>query len=284
MEADITGSERLPTLFSQLPLHPADNLPSSKRGSLPCLQPHRLKGTEGDWTQVFQPDSPQEGCSHDLEPWSCLLSPVLLPHGCCHETLAGCLDLSCSFCKMGAWWVPSGVAMRVGADVLQGEGWEQGLAQGKSSRAVAVLIQDMREDFLLRQQGPGSSPHELHLLQIQREQWGLRGNRAAGLPSPEPAWVSWLPAPHSSLSGSWPMSPSTASSSRFLLTSQSHGAWRNLPFRRPLPACSSHPSSGQDMLSEPASHFLTNSAWMPPDTGDSSPLTEGAVHFSRSDA
>ena len=60
--------------------------------------------------------------------------------------------------------------MRVGADTLQGEGWEQGLAQGKSSRAVAVLIQDMREDFLLRQQGPGSSPNELHLLQTQREQ------------------------------------------------------------------------------------------------------------------
>ena len=58
----------------------------------------------------------------------------------------------------------------VGADVLQGEGWEQGLAQGKSSRAVAVLIQDLREDFLLRQQGPGSSPNELHLLQTQREQ------------------------------------------------------------------------------------------------------------------
>ena len=60
--------------------------------------------------------------------------------------------------------------MRVGADTLQGEGWEQGLAQGKSSRAVAVLIQDVREDFLLRQQGPGSSPNELHLLQTQREQ------------------------------------------------------------------------------------------------------------------
>ena len=60
--------------------------------------------------------------------------------------------------------------MRVGADALQGEGWEQGLAQGKSSRAVAVLIQDVREDFLLRQQGPGSSPHELQVLQIQRGQ------------------------------------------------------------------------------------------------------------------
>lgn len=65
---------------------------------------------------------------------------------------------------------PLGLAVRVGADVLQGEGWEQGLALGKSSQAVAVLIQVMRECFLLRHQGLGSSPHELHLLQTQREQ------------------------------------------------------------------------------------------------------------------
>ena len=65
---------------------------------------------------------------------------------------------------------PLGLAVRVGADVLQGEGWEQGLALGKSAQAVAVLIQVMRECFLLRHQGLGSSPHELHLLQTQREQ------------------------------------------------------------------------------------------------------------------
>ena len=74
--------------------------------------------------------------------------------------------------------------MRVGADLIQGEGWEQGLAQGKSSRAVAALIQDVREDFLLHHQGPGSSPHELHLLQIQREQ--SDGPGATGLPGSPP--------------------------------------------------------------------------------------------------
>lgn len=76
--------------------------------------------------------------------------------------------------------------MRVGADVLQGEGWEQGLAQGKSSRAVAFLIQEVREDFLLRQRDldPLSEHHLPCKPRGNSEGSGATG--LPGLPSPEP--------------------------------------------------------------------------------------------------
>lgn len=61
----------------------------------------------------------------------------------------------------------------------------QGLARGRCSRAVAELVQDMCEDFLLCRQGSGPSPHELQLLQTQRE--GSEGTGATRLPAPRQA-------------------------------------------------------------------------------------------------
>ena len=151
--------------------------------------------------------------------------------------------------------------MRVGAHLIQGEGWEQGLAQGKSSRAVANLIQDVHEDFLLRPQGPGSSPHELHLLQTQREQ--SDGPGATELPGSLLRPRLSLMAPCTPLLSQWFMvkSPSAAFSSRFLLTSQSH---RGLHV---------HPTPPQGRtLPGPASHTLSKSARIPP--------TWGAHHLS----
>ena len=52
-------------------------------------------------------------------------------------------------------------------------GWE--LDQGRCSRAVAKLVQDVCEDFLLHRQGSGPSPHELQLLQTRREQGEAQG-------------------------------------------------------------------------------------------------------------
>ena len=105
------GSEPLPTLYSQLPLHPSDNLPSSKRSSPPACSLTGSKGQKGT-----EPRSSNQTAHRRALPVSWILGATswaqcCCPHGCYRGTLGGCLDLSCSFCKMGARWVPSGVAV-----------------------------------------------------------------------------------------------------------------------------------------------------------------------------
>ena len=56
-------------------------------------------------------------------PWCCILSLVQLPHSCYHGALAGCPGLRCSFCKMGAQCVPSGLAMGGVAKLVEGGCW-----------------------------------------------------------------------------------------------------------------------------------------------------------------
>lgn len=51
------------------------------------------------------------------------------------------------------------------AEVVQGGCWDRDWPEPGAHGAVAELVQDMCEDFLLHRQGPGPSPHELQLLQ-----------------------------------------------------------------------------------------------------------------------
>lgn len=72
-----------------------------------------------------------------------------------------------------------------------GEYLEEGLARDEYSRAVAVLVHDVREDLLLRRQRWGPSPQELQSLRTQREQVKARAQRGCPGSTPlSPAWVS----------------------------------------------------------------------------------------------
>jgi len=146
-------------------------------------------------------------------------------------------------------------------------GW--GLARGRCSRAVAELVQDMCEDFLLCRQGSGPSPHELQLLQTQRE--GSEGTGATRLPAPQPTQAPpESPRRPRCSQGFRSRSPSAVPSSRFPLTSQSHRRRRNRPSRWCLSAPSSDPPQGRTLCQDlPARLSLTQLEW---------PQTQGAHH------
>ena len=88
--------------FLPAALHPADNLPSSNRGSPTACSLTGSKGQKGTESRSSNQTAHRRAVPMTWRSWSSFLSPVLLPHGCYHRTLAGYLDLSCSFCKMGA--------------------------------------------------------------------------------------------------------------------------------------------------------------------------------------
>ena len=85
-----------------------------------ALQAQRAEGTGGRAAHKTAHNK-----AEDMKALCCLQSPVQLPHGCYRRTLAACPGLSCSFCKMGAQCVPSGLAMRSMAEVVQGGCWDR---------------------------------------------------------------------------------------------------------------------------------------------------------------
>lgn len=93
------------------------------RGLSPHPQSPKNRG-QRDWTQGPPPDSPQEGWCQNSEVLTQSPEPLHLPHGCYCRTLAGCPGLSYSFCKMRAQCMPSGLAMKGVAEVVQGGCWD----------------------------------------------------------------------------------------------------------------------------------------------------------------
>ena len=122
----------------------------------------------------------------------------------------------------------------------------QGLARARCSRAVAKLVQDMCEDFLLRRQGSGPSPHKLQLLQTRRDGVSAQGQHGFQLPPSRPHLSFIAHRPHCSQRFR-SRSSSAAPSSRFPLTSQSHRRQRNQPSRCCLSAPSSDPPQGRTL-------------------------------------
>ena len=167
-------------LSSQLLLHPA----SCSRG----LSPHpRPRGTEGrgDWMQGPPPDSPQEGWCQNSEASTQLPEPLQLPTA---ATAGPWLGVRASAVLSVRWVLsasPQGWPWGTWLSWSR-EGAGTGTARGKCSRAVAKLVQDVCEDFLLHRQGSGPSPHELQLLRTRREQGEAQGRRGCRLPSPDP--------------------------------------------------------------------------------------------------